>query len=91
MLLAEPLQRRSQGNAAVQAAAKIGNGMLTIAWEVFVIMVLEPALAHMTPRAQTQAVQAANKSNKAATESNTVPITADSSNSHVQASEAVPA
>lgn len=54
LLLAEPLQRRSQGHAAVQAAAKIGNGMLTIAWEVFVIMVLEPALAGMQTRAASQ-------------------------------------
>ncbi|KAL0023326.1 hypothetical protein WJX77_007796 [Trebouxia sp. C0004] len=54
LLLAEPLQRRSQGHAAVQAAAKIGNGMLTIAWEVLVIMVLEPALAGMQTRAMSQ-------------------------------------
>ena len=59
LLLAEPVQRRSQGHAAVQAAAKIGNGMLTIAWEVFVIMVLEPALAGMQTRATSQVSQAA--------------------------------
>ena len=50
LLLAEPLHRRSQGHATLQAVAKVGNGMLTIAWEVFVIMVLEPALAKMEPR-----------------------------------------
>ena len=51
LLLAEPRQRHSQGNAAVQATARIANGMLTIAWEVLVIMVLEPALAGVAPRA----------------------------------------
>ena len=51
LLVNEPLQRRSQGNAAVQATARIANGMLTIAWEVLVIMVLEPALAGVPPRA----------------------------------------
>ena len=61
LLLAEPLQRRSQGHAAVQAAAKIGNGMLTIAWEVLVIMVLEPALAGMQTRAMSQAAALVKK------------------------------
>ena len=51
LLLAEPRQRHSQGNAAVQATARIANGMLTIAWEVLVIMVLEPALAGVAPKA----------------------------------------
>ena len=51
LLLAEPRQRHSQGNAAVQATARIANGMLTIAWEVLVIMVLEPALVGVAPRA----------------------------------------
>lgn len=51
LLLAEPRQRHSQGNAAVQATARIANGMLTIAWEVLVIMALEPALAGVAPRA----------------------------------------
>ena len=51
LLLNEPLQRRSQGSAAVQAAARIANGMLTVAWEVLVIMVLEPALAGVPPKA----------------------------------------
>ena len=36
LLLAEPLQRHSQGHAAVQGAAKIGDSMMTIAWEVCV-------------------------------------------------------
>lgn len=51
LLLAEPRQRHSQGNAAVQATARIAHGMLTIAWEVLVIMVLEPALVGVPPRA----------------------------------------
>ena len=51
LLLNEPTQRRSQGNAAVHAAARIANGMLTIAWEVLVIMVLEPALAGVPAKA----------------------------------------
>lgn len=51
LLVNEPLQRRSQGNAAVQAAARIANGMLTVAWEVLVIMVMEPALAGVPPKA----------------------------------------
>ncbi len=59
LLLAEPIQRRSQGHAAVQAAARIGNGMLTIAWEVFVIMVLEPALAGVQTRAASQTTKSA--------------------------------
>ena len=50
-LLAEPRLRHSQGNAAVQATARIANGMLTIAWEVLVIMVLEPSLAGVAPKA----------------------------------------
>lgn len=44
LLLAEPLHRHSQGHAAVQGAAKIADSMMTIAWEVLVIMVLDPAL-----------------------------------------------
>lgn len=51
LLLNEPAQRRSQGNAAVHAAARIANGMLTIAWEVLIIMVLEPALAGIPAKA----------------------------------------
>lgn len=50
LLLAEPRQRHSQGNAAVQATARVAHGMLTIAWEVLVIMVLEPALVGVPPR-----------------------------------------
>ena len=57
-LLTEPKQRHSQGNAAVQGAARIANGMLTIAWEVLVIMVLEPALAGVLPRTQSQKLHA---------------------------------
>lgn len=56
LLLNEPLHRRSQGSAAVQAAARIANGMLTVAWEVLVIMVLEPALAGVPPKAARAAV-----------------------------------
>lgn len=44
LLLSEPIQRHSQGHAAAQGAARIGDGMLTIAWEVLNIMVLDPAL-----------------------------------------------
>ena len=44
LLLSEPMQRHSQGHAAAQGAARIGDGMLTIAWEVLKIMVLDPAL-----------------------------------------------
>lgn len=56
LLLNEPLQHRSQGSAAVHAAARIANGMLTVAWEVLVIMVLEPALAGVPPKAARAAV-----------------------------------
>lgn len=62
LLLAEPRQRHSQGNAAVQATARIAHGMLTIAWEVLVIMVLEPALVGVPPRAMR-----ADTSNQSAT------------------------
>ena len=62
LLLAEPRQRHSQGNAAVQATARIAQGMLTIAWEVLVIMVLEPALVGVPPRAMR-----ADTSNQSAT------------------------
>ena len=44
LLLSEPLHRHSQGHAAVQGAAKIADSMMTIAWEVLLIMVLDPAL-----------------------------------------------
>ncbi|CAD7697115.1 unnamed protein product [Ostreobium quekettii] len=43
-LLREPLERRSRGHAAAQAAAKLATGLVSTVWSVLDEMVLDPAL-----------------------------------------------
>lgn len=42
-LLKEPLERRSRGHAAAQAAAKLATGLVSTVWSVMEDMVLAPA------------------------------------------------
>jgi hypothetical protein len=43
-LLREPLERRSRGHAAAQAAAKLASGLVSTVWHVVDDMVITPAL-----------------------------------------------
>lgn len=43
-LLKEPLERRSRGHAAAQAAAKLASGLVGTVWHVLDDMVIAPAL-----------------------------------------------
>jgi hypothetical protein len=43
-LLREPLERRSRGHAAAQAAAKLASGLVSTVWHVLDDVVVAPAL-----------------------------------------------
>lgn len=49
-LLSDPLERRSRGQAAAQAAAKLASGMVGTVWTVLDDAVITPALQEFVAR-----------------------------------------